>query len=432
MRITLVTPWVCAAVLLALSSPVLLSAYPIDGYERTGIGRLEAARRIEAGELQAAKQPAGALLPTEQVDLRLRGAGVAELPPVDAEFTARIVALLGEYADRYSISVLDLSDRAHPRYAEHHGDVLRNPGSVGKLMVALAIFQVLADLYPDDLDARWRILRDTVVTADDVIISDSHSVRIWDRPTEQLIRRPLRVGDKGTLFEYLDWMLSASSNAAAAALMKEAVLLKHFGTRYPVEDAEAARFLKETPKGELQKVLAEVTHTPLTRNGLDVNRLRQGSLFTRVGKTMIPGTTSYATTRELLKYLLKMEHGELVDEFSSREIKRLLYMTERRIRYASSPALRDAAVYFKSGSLFRCQPEEGFRCVQYQGNKENLMNSVAIVEHPAGHPELYYLVTLTSNVLKRNSAVDHQTFATRLQELIRSYHAGPAPERSDP
>ena len=411
----------------ALFMPVVLHAYPIDGYVRTGIGRLEAARRIEAGEIQAAKQPAGALLPTEQVDIRLRGAGIDELPAVDAEFTGKIVALLGEYADRYSISVLDLSDRANPRYAEHHGDVLRNPGSVGKLMVALAIFQLLADLYPDDLDARWRVLRDTIITADDVIITDSHAVRIWDRAGEQLIRRPLRVGDTGSLFEYLDWMLSASSNAAAATVMKQACLVKHFGTRYPVADAEADQFLRQTPKAELQKLLAEVMHTPVTRNGLDINTLRQGSLLTAVGKQRIPGTTSYATTHELLRYLLKMESGELVDEFSSREIKRLLYMTERRIRYASSPALRDAAVYFKSGSLFGCQPEEGFRCVQYQGNKENLMNSVAIVEHPAGHPDLYYLVTLTSNVLKRNSAVDHQTFATRLHELIRSYHPAPAP-----
>ncbi len=66
--------------------------------------------------------------------------------------------------------------------------------------------------------------------------------------------------------------------------------------------------------------------------------------------------------------------------------KRLIYMTQRRIRYASSPALNDAAVYFKSGSLYRCKPEEGFVCRKYEGNVENLMNSVAIVESPAGEP----------------------------------------------
>ena len=68
-----------------------------------------------------------------------------------------------------------------------------------------------------------------------------------------------------------------------------------------------------------------------------------------------------------MQYLLKMEQGILVDEWSSRALKRLIYMTERRIRYASSPALRDAALYFKSGSLYSCQPEEGFKCGKYKG-----------------------------------------------------------------
>ena len=77
----------------------------------------------------------------------------------------------------------------------------------------------------------------------------------------------------------------------------------------------------------------------------------------------------------------------------------MLYVTERRIRYASSPALRDAAVYFKSGSWYKCEPEEGFTCKKYMGNKLNLMNSVAIVEAPAGDRKLFYMVTLLSNVM---------------------------------
>jgi hypothetical protein len=63
------------------------------------------------------------------------------------------------------------------------------------------------------------------------------------------------------------------------------------------------------------------------------------------------------------------------------------------------------------------------------GNKLNLMNSVAIVESPAGDPQLYYLVTLTSNVLKKNSAVDHQTLATRLHALLRGLHSAAAGAR---
>ena len=142
----------------------------------------------------------------------------------------------------------------------------------------------------------------------------------------------------------------------------------------------------------------------------------------------MPGTTSYADARELLRFALRMEQGRLVDAFSSREIKRLLYMTQRRIRYASAPALKHAAVYFKSGSLYRCQPEEGFVCKKYHGNVENRMNSLAVVESPAGEPRLYYVVAVMSNVLRRNSAVEHQTLATRIHRLIESMHPAPQPE----
>jgi hypothetical protein len=117
----------------------------------------------------------------------------------------------------------------------------------------------------------------------------------------------------------------------------------------------------------------------------------------------------------------------LVDEFSSRELKRLLFSTERRIRYVSSPALIDSAVYFKSGSLFGCQPEPGFVCRAYEGNVRNFMNSVAIVEYPAAAPRVHYIVTLMSNVLRRNSAVDHQTLATRIHRLLQSHHPAPPP-----
>ena len=110
-----------------------------------------------------------------------------------------------------------------------------------------------------------------------------------------------------------------------------------------------------------------------------------------------------------------MEQGKIVDEWSSLEIKRLMYMTARRIRYASSPALAKAAVYFKSGSLYKCMAEPGFTCKKYMGNVENYMNSVAVVEHPDGRA---YLVALMSNVLKKNSAVDHQTIATQIDKII--------------
>ena len=158
--------------------------------------------------MQGRKQPAGATLPTEAVDIRLTGHADIGLPEEDAGFSRQIVALLGEYADRYGISVLDMTNPDELRYAEHHGGVTRNPGSVGKILVAMAIWQALADLYPDDTARRWQLLKDTEIVADEFIISDSHTVRRWDRDSETLIRRPLQVGDRGSMMEYMDWMLS--------------------------------------------------------------------------------------------------------------------------------------------------------------------------------------------------------------------------------
>lgn len=421
---------IALTLLLAVGVTPHPSAYPLDSYEVTGIGRLEEARRVQNGELPGVKQPAGALLTRDEVDLRLLEHKDMELPAPDPEFTAKVSGLLGERVGDYAISILDLSDLDAPRYAEISGGVSRNPGSVGKLLVVLGLLQTLADLYPDDVEKRWQLLKDTTITADEFVNSDSHTVRIWDRQTQRLQRHPLHVGDRGTTLEYMDWMLSASSNSAAAALMEHGMLLKAFGTAYPRSDAEHRAYFSETPKAELTKALADFIETPAERNGFDLRTFRQGSFFTHTGKRKVPGKTSYATTRDLMTYMLRLEQGRLVDEFSSREIKRMLYVTERRIRYASAPKLHPDAVYFKSGSLFECKPEPGFKCRPYEGNVRNFMNSVAIIEAPAHERRLYYIVTLMSNVLRRNSAVDHQTLAARIHELIESMHPVAAPATS--
>lgn len=79
----------------------------------------------------------------------------------------------------------------------------------------------------------------------------------------------------------------------------------------------------------------------------------------------------------------------------------MMNMTRRRIRYASSAALEDAAVCFKSGSLYRCKPEKGFVCGKYQGNVQNLMNSLATAESPAGDSRTFYVVAITSDAKKK-------------------------------
>ena len=65
-------------------------------------------------------------------------------------------------------------------------------------------------------------------------------------------------------------------------------------------------------------------------------------------------------------------------------------------------------------------------CRPYAGNVRNVMNSVAMLEHPAAPRRLHYVVTLMSNVLRRNSAVDHQSLATRIQRLMEKRHPLPA------
>lgn len=403
-----------------------VGAFPIDGYAETGIERLEGFRLAKEGKVAGNRLEPGAYLNSDQILLRMQDHPHFQIPESDAALARKISGLLGAEAKNYSISVLDLSDPEQPLYVEHNAETRRNPGSVGKLMVALGIFQALADLYPDDIAARERVLKNTQVTADGFIRVDTHDVPFWKPEINRMPRRALRVGDTGNLWMYLDWMMSASSNAAASMVIKQLMLLEHFGTDYPVAAEQEAAFFADTKKKVLGEILLEGLLTPVTHNGLDVDNLRQGSFFTAEGKRRVPGTNSIATTRELMHYLLLMEQGKLVDAWSSLQIKKLMYMTQRRIRYAASPKLKDAAVYFKSGSLYRCKPEEGFICKKYHGNVENLMNSVAIVESPAGEPQLFYIVTLTSNVLRKNSAVQHQTIATRLHVLLRDLRSVPA------
>ena len=409
-------------VLSLVSIAITVMAYPLDGYEETGIRRVEGARLANEGLAIGGFQPPGAMLTTEQVDIRLVDRGIA-LPPADPAFTKQIKGLLGEHADSYGIAVLDISDLDNPRYAEHRGDHRQNVGSVGKLLVALGLFQALADTWPDDLDRRKAVLRDTMMTADDFSHSDHHTIRIFNVETKELIRRPIQDGDQGSLWEYLDWMLSVSSNSAAAMVMRDAMLLRHFGKDYPVSEEQIKTFFSTTPGGELTKLFQQTFWEPVTRNGLSLDQIRQGSFFTRQGKANVNGGgNSYATARSLMEFLLKMEEGVLVDEWSSRQLKRLLYMTERRIRYASSPELKDAAVYFKSGSWYKCKQEEGFKCGAYRGNVINYMNSVAIVEQEVDGVKLQYMVIVISNVLKQNGAVEHQTLGTEVHKLIKQQH----------
>ena len=418
------------AALLAVGPPA--HGYPLDGYAESGIARVEAYRLAQDGEIPGIVLYWGAQLYSEELGLRLLDHKGLRLPEPDARFTNQLRELLGADADGYGIAILDITAPANPAYAAWHPTRLQNPGSVGKLMVALAWFQALADLYPDDTAARHRLLRETLVTADEFILRDSHNVPFWSPGEPEYVRRPIALGDTANLYTWLDWTLSTSSNAGAATLQKELVLLKHFGAAYPPSPEEAAAFLAKTPKGRLGSLFRDAMARGVIASGLDPTQLRQGSLFTRTGKERIPGTSSHASAQELARFMLLMEQGELVDEWSSLQMKKLLYLTDKRIRYASTPVLWDFAVYFKSGSWYGCKPEKGFQCQKYMGNVRNFMNSVTMVESVDQGRKLHYIAVVLSNVLRKNSSEAHRLLATQVHQLIERRHAGEgaAPARS--
>jgi len=115
---------------------------------------------------------------------------------------------------------------------------------------------------PDDIEDRKRLLRETIITADEFIQWDHHEVRIFNPATGDRSFRPLKMGDQGSLWEYLDWTLSVSSNAAAAMVMKNVMLLRHFQKDYPVSNDEADRFFKEATRKQLRFSPGQLFHPP--------------------------------------------------------------------------------------------------------------------------------------------------------------------------
>ena len=96
--------------------------YPLDGYPYTGILRLEGFRLAQEGKVRGIRLYAGALLPNDQVGLRLLDIPDFQVSEPDPEFTTKINSLLGAEADRYGVAVLDMSNPEQPLYTEHRGD----------------------------------------------------------------------------------------------------------------------------------------------------------------------------------------------------------------------------------------------------------------------------------------------------------------------
>jgi len=404
----------CWPLALLLLTPL---GYPVDGYEYSGIRRLERLRLRLEGELEGPVPVKGGRKSIRDTKLHLIDTeGLAtKIRSIEPDLQRRLENLFSGRDESYSIAILDVSPDGDIRSASLRGSRPYQPGSVGKLAIAAGLFTELQALYPQSVEPRRRILRERTVVADEWIQSDHHRVPLFDLEDKTVGSRPIEKGDGFSLYEWVDHMLSASSNAAASTVWKEAMLMRAFGREYPPTRVEEDAFFEDTGRKELQGIALSVVNDPLRELGIDERDWKLGSFFTRNGKSRVPSAGSTATPNGLLSFLIAVEQGRLVDAWSSLELKRLMYMTERRIRYASSPRLTESAVYFKSGSLYKCEEEPDFECGRYKGNVFNYMNSVAIVEKPDGR---IYLVALMSNVLRVNAAVEHQTLATSIDEIL--------------
>lgn len=396
-------------------------SYPVDGYETTGIRRLLYQQMVLNGELKGSVQKEGALLRLNDIKLNLlgsKGESLESLPPTNEQLQKSIDALFPNLDESYSIAVLDITPGYPFRYAKRKEKQGYQPGSVAKLIVAAALFNEIQKMYPGSFEKRQQLLKTKYVRGGKWVNYDEHTIPIFNPETKQFKKRVAVESDVFNLYEWADHMISASNNGAASVVWREVILMHAFGQKYPaLTEEEANQYFASTPRTKLMEISVEIINEPIRNAGIAKEELRLGSLFTKGAKSIIPGSGgSLGTPIGFMKYLVAMERGKLVDEKSSLEIKRLMYTTSTRIRYASSPHLNTAAVYFKSGSLYQCQPEEGYDCKKYMGNKNNYMNSVIIVEHSDGTK---YMVALMSNVLKKNSAIDHNALASKIERVIR-------------
>jgi hypothetical protein len=311
----------------------------------------------------------------------------------------------------YSITVLDITDPNNVKYAAHRENSGYQPGSVGKLVVLNAFFTHLKNIYPNSWKKRVDLLRNKRVKSRYWGVGDHHTIPVYDPDKEKLVRRKVVASDEFSLYEWLDHMVSVSNNGAASVVYREAVLMSVFGNKYPdltAEDAEA--FFDSIKHVNLRDLSHAVINEPLRQLGIEKDEWRLGGPFTRNASAKLGRKEgSNATPKGLMKFLIKLEQGRIVDRETSLEMKRLIYLTDRRIRYAKSPRLDDAMVYFKSGSYY------GGGGGKYMGSKFNYMNSVIIVEQPSG---ARYIVCLMTNVLNKNSANDHYYLAGKIDRIL--------------
>lgn len=397
-------------------------AYPLDA-DDSGIGRLQGFKP-KAAARGSVKQSPGALLSSQDIHLNLEATPGAKWDfsdqAKDPELQHALDTMFKTRDPSYGVVVVDITNPEQIAWAGVRENISQIPGSVGKIITMLGFFSELSHAFPD-VKERRRLLREHKVVAGEWVKWDEHKVPRYDTESNTVRKATISPGEEFTLAEWLDHMIASSANAAAATIWKETVLLKHFGKAYPPSSAQEDQFFRENPKKQLWEFASNAVSEPMLAADLDPDILWVGSFWTRTAKTLIPGNgRSRTTPMEMARYLLRLEQGRLVDQWSSLEMKRYLYTTTRRYRYIFSEELKNAAVFFKSGSFYKCQPEPEFTCGKYKGNVQNVMNSIAIIETPAqaGLGQKRYIVALISDVLRKNSAWDHARLGAAIEKML--------------
>lgn len=390
----------------------LLGFYPIDGFRTTRIARLLYLQKFQASGKEITRIPPGALLNMEAVQLNLTGIQNKDRESLlleDPEFSASIKSVIPK--GNYSLTAVDMTDPNNLKYAAINENKGYQPGSVGKLVVLTAFFNELQKIYPDSWQKRTDLMRDKKVTSRYWGLGDHHTIPVYDIEKDKLSRRKVVAADNFSLYEWLDHMISVSNNGAASIVYRETVLMSVFGKEYPDLTAERAEeFFESTKKDSLLNLSHSVINDPLRKLGITKEEWRLGGPFTKSASNKLGRKEgSEASPKGMMKYLIALEQGNIVDKESSLEMKRILYLTDRRIRYAKAPKLDDAMVYFKSGSYYSGGGGD------YMGSNFNYMNSVIIVEQPN---KTKYMVCLMTNVLNKNSANDHYYLAGKIDDII--------------
>lgn len=395
-----------------------IAFYPIDGYNITGIKRLKRLEKTLDSTITEYYLKKGSFKKHDEVNLWLCEETVStdSLMVVDKEFQKEMMSLFPS-KQGYGITVMDITNPEKTRYAEMNENRGFQPGSVGKIAVATAFFNELRQLCPEDWHVRQRLLRNKIVKSGNWGLYDHHTIPVVDIEKDKYVKRTVVYEDEFSLYEWLDHMLSVSNNGAASIVWREALLMNIFGDEYfNLTQEQADEYFETADRRLLTDRAIQLVNQPLRDLGIGHDEWRLGSFFTNGPDRYVSSKGgSIGTPKGLMKYLLQLEQGCVIDEESSLEIKRLLYMTDRRIRYAYSPRLNNAAVYFKSGSLYSCDKSKDTPCGKYRGNRYNYMNSVIIVEHPDG---TNYIVCLMSNVLSKNSAGAHMYLASKIDQAI--------------